>query len=89
MNKQEFFAKLEMEKRYSKSRFKNYKPPQPVRRPSSSNIPSKDSGIGNAFAKDSQVYTGDAMIGIGQLHKSNAVPIFSQEEAIDISKMRR
>jgi len=29
------------------------------------------------------------MIGIGQLHKSNASPVFSQEEAIDISKMRR
>lgn len=34
-------------------------------------------------------YTGDAMIGIATLHKSNAVPVFSQEEAVDISKMRR
>jgi hypothetical protein len=36
-----------------------------------------------------KVYTGTAMIGIGQLHKSNAVPVFSQEDAIAISKMRR
>ena len=27
--------------------------------------------IDNAFAKEVQVYTGDKMIGIGQLHKSN------------------
>ena len=35
------------------------------------------------------VYTGDKMKGIGTLHKSNAVPIFSDQEAQDISKMRR
>lgn len=34
-------------------------------------------------------YTGDAMIGIATLHKSNAVPVFSTEEAENISKMRR
>lgn len=36
-----------------------------------------------------KVYTGTAIKGIGTMHKSNAVPIFSNEEAIDISKMRR
>ena len=36
-----------------------------------------------------KVYTGDKMIGIGTMHKSNMVPIFSAEEATDISKMRR
>ena len=35
------------------------------------------------------VYTGTAMKGIGTLHKSNAVPIFSNEEAIDQANMRR
>jgi hypothetical protein len=35
------------------------------------------------------VYTGGNIIGIGTLHKSNAVPIFSQQEAKDISAMRR
>lgn len=34
-------------------------------------------------------YTGTKMIGIGQMHKSNSVPIFSQEEAEDVAKMRR
>ena len=34
-------------------------------------------------------YTGSKIKGIGTMHKSNAVPIFSDEEAKDISKMRR
>jgi hypothetical protein len=36
-----------------------------------------------------KVYTGTAMKGIGTMHKSNAVPIFSDQEAEDIAKMRR
>ena len=36
-----------------------------------------------------KVYTGSAMIGIGTLHKSNAVPIFNIEDAQDQAKMRR
>lgn len=52
-------------------------------------IPSVDTGRGVASLKPRQQYTGDAMIGIGVLHKSNSVPIFSKEEATDISKMRR
>jgi hypothetical protein len=53
------------------------------------NYPSLNSNIGTTGKKESIQYTGDAMIGIGQLHKSNAVPIFKAEDAIDISKMRR
>jgi hypothetical protein len=36
-----------------------------------------------------KTYTGDKIIGIGTLHKSNAVPVFNTEEAKDIAKMRR
>jgi hypothetical protein len=36
-----------------------------------------------------KVYTGTAMKGIGTLHKSNAVPIFSDQEAKDQASMRR
>ena len=39
--------------------------------------------------KSTQTYTGDKMIGIATLHKSVACPVFSTEDAIDISKMRR
>ena len=51
-------------------------------------IPSRDTG-GNATLKPAKVYTGTKVKGIATMHKSNAVPVFSDEEAIDISKMRR
>ena len=53
------------------------------------NIPSRDSGVGIASAPAPKVYTGTKIRGIGTLHKSNAVPIFSDEEAIEIARMRR
>lgn len=34
-------------------------------------------------------YTGDRLIGIATLHKSNMVPVFHKQDAEDISKMRR
>lgn len=35
------------------------------------------------------VYTGTKVKGIGTMHKSNAVPIFTDDEAKEISSMRR
>ena len=52
-------------------------------------IPSRDTGGAVATLKPTPVYTGDKMIGIGQLHKSNAVPVFRAEDAEDIARMRR
>ena len=53
-------------------------------------IPSRDTGhTGAVRTKDIPQYTGTKIIGIGTMHKSNAVPIFSDEEAQDIAKMRR
>lgn len=62
--------------------------PAPARR-TTERYPSLDTGIGNATKRPSPVYTGDQMIGIGQLHKSNAVPVFRAEDAHDLAKMRR
>jgi len=45
--------------------------------------------VDNCAKKEIAVYTGTNMLGIGQLHKSNAVPVFNTEEAEAISKMRR
>jgi hypothetical protein len=50
--------------------------------------PSGD-GIGVTFARTPNTYTGDKLIGIATMHKSNSVPVFSQEDAIEISRMRR
>ena len=65
--------------------------PTPIYRRESdiSNAPSLDSGLGVATKRETPTYTGDAMIGIGQLHKSNAVPVFKKQDAEDLAKMRR
>lgn len=52
------------------------------------NHPSLNTG-GIATKKENPVYTGTKVKGIGTMHKSNAVPIFSDQEAKDISTMRR
>lgn len=52
-------------------------------------IPSRSGAGGSATLKPLLKYTGDKMIGIGQLHKSNAVPVFRTEDAEDIARMRR
>lgn len=44
---------------------------------------------GAVASKQAPVYTGTKILGIGTMHKSNAVPIFSDDEAKDISSMRR
>jgi len=60
----------------------------PEGRNTTAHIKSVDTG-GNATLKEPKVYTGTKVKGIATMHKSNAVPVFSDEEAIDISKMRR
>ena len=67
----------------------SFVPHYPPGRGSTSHIPSLDTGAGVAAKRDTQHYTGDEMIGIGQMHKSNAVPIFRKQDAEDLAKMRR
>ena len=67
-----------------------YKLTTPVGRSSGHAIPSRaDSVLGPVSSKVIPQYTGTKMIGVGTMHKSNAVPIFSNEEAHDIATMRR
>lgn len=52
--------------------------------------PSVDTGGGSTTKPiHGKVYTGSLMKGIGTLHKSNAVPIFTDQEALDQANMRR
>jgi len=39
--------------------------------------------------RESPVYTGTKMLGVGTMHKSNSIPIFSEEQAVEVSTMRR
>jgi hypothetical protein len=52
-------------------------------------IESCDTGWVPCVKVHDQHYTGTKIKGIGTMHKSNAVPVFSDQEAQDISKMRR
>lgn len=60
----------------------------PEGRNTTAHIRSVDTG-GNAVLKPNPIYTGTKVMGIATMHKSNAVPVFSDQEAQDISKMRR
>jgi hypothetical protein len=66
-----------------------YKLSIPEGRNTTAHIKSVDTGGGTASLPPQKVYTGTKVKGIATMHKSNAVPVFSDEEAIDISKMRR
>jgi hypothetical protein len=61
----------------------------PEGRNTTAHIKSRDTGCGNATLAPAKVYTGTKVKGIATMHKSNAVPVFSDEEAVDISRMRR
>ena len=53
-------------------------------------IPSLDTGHRGAVrTAEIPKYTGTKIKGIGTMHKSNAVPIFTDDEAKDIASMRR
>jgi hypothetical protein len=56
---------------------------------STKHIPSRDSGLGVATKQEPQKYTGTLIKGIATMHKSNAVPILNDQDAVDIAKMRR
>ena len=59
---------------------------------SEGSIPSSPAKIGyhpSMAKKEEKVYTGTEIIGIAQMHKSNAVPIRGKKAAIEVAKMRR
>ena len=52
-------------------------------------VASQDTGWVPCVKVKDNAYTGTKIKGIGTMHKSNAVPVFSDDEAKDISSMRR
>lgn len=57
--------------------------------PDLSDYHSNGIGSGIAAKPEPKVYTGKNLMGIATMHKSNMVPVFSSQDAEDISKMRR
>lgn len=52
-------------------------------------VPSHRTSGGVGSKSSGMTYTGDNILGIGMMHKSNLVPIFNTDQAKDISSMRR
>jgi hypothetical protein len=52
-------------------------------------IPSLSTPGGSTALNQTKKYTGTAVLGIAVTHKSNLVPVFSSDEAKEISSMRR
>ena len=67
---------------------KPYQPPAPVRR-ETPHVKSAAFTGGPCLKAPTKEYSGDLVVGISQMHKSNAVPVINQEEIIDIARMRR
>jgi len=71
-----------------KKTIKDFMPKTPPGR-ETARVESQDTGwVTCTKVKDTE-YTGTKVKGVGTMHKSNAVPIFSDDEAKDISSMRR
>ena len=53
--------------------------------------PSLDTGHKGAVTTGlkKHTYTGDKMLGVATMHKSNLVPIFSDDSAVEVSQMKR
>lgn len=66
-----------------------YKLSPPPGRSSNRHIPSVSDGVGNGVAKPVMQYTGDKIVGIAQMPKSNAVPIYNPDHIVEIARMRR
>jgi len=71
--------------------FVEYKPKETYRRETPS-IPSVGTLVGNGTTPRSErkVYTGDLIVGIATMHKSNAVPVMrGTDQATEISEMAK
>lgn len=86
----------DLEKKWGVSASTSQKKPEPLKYSlstpedrSTRHIKSLGTGVGVATMNPPKIYSGDKIKGIGTMHKSNAVPIFSDEQAVDIAKMRR
>jgi esterase/lipase len=69
---------------------KSYTPPAPTYRGSDSKPPSLVTTTKGGGSKvTAPKYTGTLIKGCAQMHKSNLVPVINQEQATEISRMRR
>ena len=91
---EKLFARLtaprgKVEKKTSRS-FEPYKPAaEPYRRETPKYPSLNPASFGPCTLPERKVYTGTLIKGIATMHKSNAVPVINDEQAKEISQMRR
>ncbi len=90
----EYVAYISGKLKPKKRKFVPYEPKTtaPVSKPDYPSVSPKSPvhGIPEAGRrKESPKYTGDYIVGIATMHKSNAVPITNQEQAIEIARMAK
>lgn len=79
-------------KRKTTEKAKTYAPSEPYVRNTTQypSLSTSDSIPGACVRKETPTYTGDLIVGIGTMHKSNLVPIMrGTKQAEEIAKMRR
>ena len=74
-----------------KREFKPYVPTKPVTRdvPKYPSLTTSDAIPTHCPKRESPKYTGNLIVGIATMHKSNAVPIINKKQAEEIANMRR
>jgi len=83
-------AKGEVYRKYTPPPFQELtRDPMPYRRGADVVYKSADDNSGIASRAEPKRYTGSLVKGIATMHKSNAVPIIDDQQAKDISAMRR
>ena len=87
---EQYLSYVRGEHKMVKKEFEPYVPKETYHR-ETTNYPSLSNTIdGFAAKKESPQYTGDLIVGIGTMHKSNAVPIMrGTKQAKEIAQMRR
>lgn len=80
-------AKGEVYKKFKPGKFKELSRVDNCRK--GPKLPSHGMTIGDTNLKEIPKYTGDKLLGIAVMHKSNLVPVFKAEDAVDIARMRR
>lgn len=79
-------------KRKEEKEFVPYEAPKPFVRDTKSypSLKTSDTIPGACAKRENPTYTGDLIVGIGTMHKSNAVPIMrGTKQAEELAKMRR
>lgn len=75
-----------------KKEFVPYEPPKSTSRQNSKPVETKSAVHGiptGGTRKEPQVYTGDYIVGIATMHKSNLVPVTREQDPVEYATMRR